>query len=228
MDRKVEMLFSECKEQMNAYAMLQYIRYANFCVKAEPFALLGAQFVVDGIERDIEDLCMVYMPDDYTFLVCPKEKEYLPQLIEGIAKEHPEFKLEQKTEPANDSNQETEVLLYYHMPPVDENRLKIGTEYVNTCYDAAKVQMDAAKTKYSIKIVATAKDQEPKALEDRVQEIYDQYMAQCDEFKAAKLAELEEAHQAYLADMTNVQQNEAEEENSQGINKIYSLNLNEQ
>jgi ribosome recycling factor len=229
MNRKVEMLFSECQSQMNAHAMLLYIRYADFCVKAEPFSLLNVTVEVDDAEQQIEQVCGVDMPDDYTFVVYPNENQYVPAIIKGIAKEHPEFELEEKREKTtNASGQEDEEIeLHYHMPKVDDNRFKAGTEYVDLCYDAAKTHIDAVQAKYSVKIPLAAKDEDTDALKERLKADYDKYIAQCDEFKATKLAELEEAHNAYLADMTNVQQKEAEQENSEGINKIYSLNLEE-
>lgn len=222
MNRKAEQLIAECQSQMNAHAMLLYIRYTNFCVKAEPFSLLSVMVQANNREYEMEDICTVDLPDDYTFMVYPNDSCYTTPLIQAIAKEHPEFLLEQEKDPDSD-----EVALRYTMPKVNDDRFKAGCQYVDVCYDAAKTHIEAAKAKYTVKVVACAKGSDPKEWEDQVQDAYNQFMAQCDEFKATKLAQLEEAHNAYLADMTNVQQNEAEQEISQGINKIYTLNLNE-
>ena len=83
----------EVNRKMDGYIVLLSFRYMNLCVKAEVASLLPVNITDEGTSYDIEEMADVAVANDYQMVVYPKYSEVLPQIIEGIAEAHPEFKM---------------------------------------------------------------------------------------------------------------------------------------
>ena len=83
----------EVNRKMDGYIVLLSYRYMNLCVKAEVASLLPVNIIDEGTSYDIEEMADVAVANNYQMVVYPKYSEVLPQIIEGIAEAHPEFKM---------------------------------------------------------------------------------------------------------------------------------------
>ena len=87
-------------KKLKGYNMLFNYRMSNLCVKAEPTALMPVTVFVAGTEYNLEEVANILKPDDFSFDVYPKNQNNLQDIISGIFDVHPEFKMELKTDKA--------------------------------------------------------------------------------------------------------------------------------
>ena len=81
-------------DKMNGYLMLFNYRMMNFCVKAEPVALLSVTVKNYNAEYDLEEVARIQKPNDFQLEIFPKDQENLDNISAGIFDAHPEFKVE--------------------------------------------------------------------------------------------------------------------------------------
>ena len=96
MDNYILAEINEFSQRENGYLALFCVRLGNFCVKADPQAMLPATIRLESAEYNFEDVAEATRPNDYTFDVTPKNENSLKAIIQGVAEVHPEFKVSVK------------------------------------------------------------------------------------------------------------------------------------
>lgn len=228
-EKSVNELFDETKARLNGFAMLYYYHLCNLCIKADTMALLAVTAEVDDATCNLEDVADVCVTDDYTFVVIPKSQEYLLPIAKSIKLEHPEFKIEEKAM-KNELTGEEDIVFYYTMPEVNEDRRDLCMDYIQTRYDFAKTKMDGAFSVGTAKITARmagASEEQVSNAKDRLQEVYDYYDKMCNRFRDDKIKEVEEGYQKYLAEQTEASKQTAEKQAAEGQQNVFSMNMGE-
>ena len=87
---------------------------------------------VAGTEYNLEEVANILRPDDFSFDVYPKNQNNLQDIISGIFDVHPEFKMELKTDKAENEGGADTQHVFYTMPPVDKDRRKLLNETTKT------------------------------------------------------------------------------------------------
>ena len=229
-DKSVNEIFNETKSKLNGYAMLFYFHLANICIKADPLALLSTTVEIDGAELNLEDVADAGLADDYTFYITPRAAEYVFPVCKAVKMAHPEFKVEEKVE-RNELSDEEETVIYYTMPIVNEDRRDVCNDFIKTEYDVIAAKMDVAFTAGSAKIVAAMAGAEAEALDrvkEKLQEVYDQHKQMCDKFRDEKIQEVEEAYRKYLSEQTEKSKQAEEKQAAEGGQNIFSMNMNDE
>ena len=133
-------------KKLKGYNMLFNYRMSNLCVKAEPTALMPVTVFVAGTEYNLEEVANILKPDDFSFDVYPKNQNNLQDIISGIFDVHPEFKMELKTDKAENEGGADTQHVFYTMPPVDKDRRKLLNETTKTfhkkVYDDSRDECD--------------------------------------------------------------------------------------
>lgn len=229
-DKNVNQLLEDTKTKMNGYAMLLHFHLANLCIKADPMALLSATIEIDGQNMNLEDVAIVNLPNDKQFAITPKEPDYLFPICKAIKLEHPEFEMEEKIE-HNEITNEDETVIYYTMPVVNEDRRDVCMDYINVRCEAVTTKMKAVfsadTAKITAKMMGTSMEQ-LNAVKDTLNEIYDWHMNLCQKFREDKEAEVEEAYQEYVKKVTEQAQKAEEKKATQGMDTMFSMNLNDE
>ena len=202
MNNYIAIELTEFNKKMNGYMMLLNYRLCNHCVKAEPTALLPVSVMLGGRDYNFEEVADAIRPDDYTFDVYPKNQNNLQAIVKGVFDIHPEFKMEIKS----DKSESGELInhIIYTMPEVNEERRDLLSEtskafhrecmvHFDTCY--TKEQATVAEIITQMKMPINEADEAKTGFKN----IYDQSKEQADNILQAKLMEIEEGYQRYLA-----------------------------
>ena len=193
MKRSILIAFDKMGDSLSTLNAQFAYRLMNLCVKSEPVSLLSVNAVIEGECLRIEECAQVSKDDDYTFKVFPNYEGDIPALSQAILKEHPEFKLEIKSEDIDsiddEGNPTVEKVPYIllTMPEVDDERYDVLKDGVKVLYDEAKVRMDAAITNADAKFATLAVGESEDDTEQR------------DKLYEDKLKEIEEAHDKWLS-----------------------------
>lgn len=223
MNNYISIEITEFDKKMGGYLMLFNYRLCNYCVKAEPTAMLPVTVQLGGKEYNFEDVAQATKPDDYTFDVLPKNQNNLNAIIDGVFDMHPEFKMEIKTV-KNENGEEVRHIIYT-MPEVDKDRRDLLNETsktfhkecianFDTCY--AKQQATLAEMFIQLKMPANEVDEAKAGFKN----VYNEAKEQADKMLTAKLAEIEEGYQRYLS-------NENGASNSKGTDFSKSMRLDQ-
>ena len=182
---------------MNGYLTLFNYRMMNFCVKADPVALLPVTVSFYDSEYNLEEVARIQKPNDFQLEVFPKSQAYLDEIAAGVFDVHPEFKVETITE--KDSQGREEHHLLYTMPEVNNDRRDLLNNTVKTFYDECKAHIEECHTKYEAKFVEILSEQpsEFEAAKNAVSDIYHDAKKQAEKLYAAKCEEIEEGYQRY-------------------------------
>lgn len=190
-------------KKLKGYNMLFNYRMSNFCVKAEPTALMPVTVAVGDMEYNLEEVANVMRPDDFSFDVYPKNPNNLQAIINGIFDSHPEFKMELKTDKAENEGGEDKQHVIYTMPPVDKNRRKLLNEAVKTFHKECVVNLDVTYAELQARLVEPYTKMSPLEIDEArkaFKKAYDLAKDECDKMLQLKLNEIEEAYQRYLTE----------------------------
>lgn len=193
---------TDLAKKLKGYTMLFNYRMSNFCVKAEPTALMPVTIVVAGMEFNLEEVANIMRPDDFTFDVYPKNPNNLQDIINGIFDAHPEFKMELKTDKAEIEGAEDKRHVIYTMPPVDKNRRKLLNETVKAFHKECKVNLDVTYAELQTRLVEPYATMSPLDIDEAnkgFKKVFDKAKEECDKMLELKLNEIEEGYQRYLS-----------------------------
>lgn len=223
------------EEKLTGYAAMLNYRYLNLCVKAEEASLLPVIIIVEGESKKIEDTAIVAKKNDYQFIVVPKFEEDLQAVGKGIAMSHPEFKQEIEVLTVNSVDDNVQPVtrdvnyILLTMPEVDDNRYDVLKQGVDTLYQDSKSRMDEVISSSSGKIISMAADESPEdidRLKKALDKMKDDKKEKIDKLKADKLKEVEDAHDKWLAEQAEKEQQRATEAAARGTDKLGSMKMN--
>ena len=226
-NKTINELFDETKQKMNGHTMLFYFHLSNLCIKADPMALLSATIKIEDKDLNLEDVASVSIPNDNQFAVRAKDAEYIMPITKGIKLEHPEFKLEEKTE-KDEITGEDYVVIYYTMPEMNEERHNVCLEYIKANFDATSAKLEAIFSQGSAKValkMTGASEENIKLAKDTLQEIYDWHTDTLKKLKEDKEKEVEDAYQAYLASEQAENKASLEKQAAEGVDSVFSMSM---
>ncbi len=222
-------------EKYTNYIGVMDFRFRNLCIKSDPMALLSVKVLIEGELQNIEQCADVGKDNDYQFIVFPKYEEDLGQIAKGILEVHPEFKIEGKTLPVestdeNGNDQTVDVkYLLLTMPVVNDDRYKVLKDGVDAIYQDCKIQMESAnnisKAKFAELALGETKEDLDK-LDKELKKLNKQWNEQRDKIHQAKLDDIEEAHNKWLAEQAEQMQQRTEQENARGEEAAHSMKIN--
>ena len=227
--------FDSLGEKYTNYIGIMDFRFRNLCIKSDPMALLSVKVLIEGELRNIEQCADVGKDNDYQFMVFPKYEEDLGQIAKGILEVHSEFKVEGKTMPiesvdenGNDQTVDVKYLLLT-MPVVNDDRYKVLKDGVDAIYQDCKIQMESAnnisKAKFAELAPGETKEDLDK-LDKELKRLNKQWNEQRDKIHQAKLDDIEEAHNKWLAEQAEQMQQRTEQENARGEEAAHSMKMN--
>ena len=222
MNNYITFELTDLAKKLKGYTMLFNYRMSNFCVKAEPTALMPVTIVVAGTEFNLEEVANIMRPDDFTFDVYPKNPNNLQDIINGIFDAHPEFKMELKTDKAEIEGAEDKRHVIYTMPPVDKNRRKLLNETVKAFHKECKVNLDLTYAELQTRLVepfATMSLEDIDEARKAFKKVYDAAKDECDKMLEMKLNEIEEGYQRYLAEDNDLYDEPDNEEEDMEISR---------
>ncbi|MBE6258708.1 MAG: ribosome recycling factor [Prevotella sp.] len=190
-------------KKLKGYNMLFNYRMSNLCVKAEPTALMPVTVFVAGTEYNLEEVANILKPDDFSFDVYPKNQNNLQDIISGIFDVHPEFKMELKTDKAENEGGADTQHVFYTMPPVDKDRRKLLNETTKTFHKECKVNLDVTYADLQARLVEPYTQMSPQDVDEArkgFKKVYDDARDECDKMLQLKLNEIEEGYQRYLTE----------------------------
>ena len=226
-NKTINELFDETKQKMNGHTMLFYFHLSNLCIKADPMALLSATIKIEDKDLNLEDVASVSIPNDNQFAVRAKDTEYIMPITKGIKLEHPEFKLEEKTE-KDEITGEDYVVIYYTMPEMNEERHNVCLEYIKANFDATSAKLEAIFSQGSAKValkMTGASEENIKLAKDTLQEIYEWHTDTLKKLKEDKEKEVEDAYQAYLASEQAENKASLEKQAAEGVDSVFSMSM---
>ena len=188
-------------KKLKGYNMLFNYRMSNLCVKAEPTALMPVTVFVAGTEYNLEEVANILRPDDFSFDVYPKNQNNLQDIISGIFDVHPEFKMELKTDKAENEGGADTQHVFYTMPPVDKDRRKLLNETTKTFHKECIVNLDVTYADLQARLVEPYTQMSPQDVDEArkgFKKVYDKAREECDKMLQQKLNEIEEGYQRYL------------------------------
>ena len=227
--------FDSLGEKYTNYIGIMDFRFRNLCIKSDPMALLSVKVLIEGELQNIEQCADVGKDNDYQFMVFPKYEEDLGQIAKGILEVHSEFKVEGKTMPiesvdenGNDQTVDVKYLLLT-MPVVNDDRYKVLKDGVDAIYQDCIIQMESAnnisKAKFAELAPGETKEDLDK-LDKELKRLNKQWNEQRDKIHQAKLDDIEEAHNKWLAEQAEQMQQRTEQENARGEEAAHSMKMN--
>lgn len=226
-NKTINELFDETKQKMNGHTMLFYFHLSNLCIKADPMALLSATIKIEDKDLNLEDVASVSIPNDNQFAVRAKDTEYIMPITKGIKLEHPEFKLEEKTE-KDEITGEDYVVIYYTMPEMNEERHNVCLEYIKANFDATSAKLEAIFSQGSAKValkMTGASEENIKLAKDTLKEIYDWHTDTLKKLKEDKEKEVEDAYQTYLTSEQAENKASLEKQAAEGFDQVFSMEM---
>ena len=194
---------TDLSKKMKGYNMLFNYRMSNFCVKAEPTALMPVPVTLGDQECNLEEVANIMRPDDFTFDVYPKNPNNLQAIINGIFDSHPEFKMELKTDKAEIEGGKDKQHVIYTMPPVDKNRRKLLNETAKTFHKECMANLDVTYAELQTRLVEPYAKMSPLDIDEAnkaFKKVFDKAKDECDKMLEQKLNEIEEGYQRYFSE----------------------------
>lgn len=229
MKSSVQNLLDSARKQMGGYVALYNYRLMNLSVKAAPEALLSFTVTWDGEQKNIEDVAQACNPDgrDDQFAIYPKEKAMIVPIMQGMAKAHPEYKVE--VIGPEDGDEEEQSYILATMPEVDKTRHDVLMDAVDILSDWCDGRVQASFTLFSgqiaLKLVGASSDEMDEA-KDALQQLHDQHTDQCKEFRAQKEQEIEEAYKAYQDEQAQKESLKQEQDAAHNLQAGLQMNMN--
>ena len=208
MDNYIIAEINEFSQKENGYLALFCVRLGNFCVKADPQAMLSATIHLESAEYNFEDVADATRPNDYTFDVTPKNENNLSAIIQGVAEVHPEFKVSVKIKEYDEGFEERHII--YTMPEVNKERRDLLNEVCKTFHKECVAKLDWAYGKRladTAQLLARLSAQEADNVKKVFEKTYHDAKENAEKLLNAKLQEIEEGYQRYLAGKDNTWEN---------------------
>ena len=208
MDNYIIAEINEFSQKENGYLALFCVRLGNFCVKADPQAMLSATIHLESAEYNFEDVADATRPNDYTFDVTPKSENNLSAIIQGVAEVHPEFKVSVKIKEYDEGFEERHII--YTMPEVNKERRDLLNEVCKTFHKECVAKLDWAYGKRladTAQLLARLSVQEADNVKKVFEKTYHDAKENAEKLLNAKLQEIEEGYQRYLAGKDNTWEN---------------------
>lgn len=208
MDNYIIAEINEFSQKENGYLALFCVRLGNFCVKADPQAMLSATIHLESAEYNFEDVADATRPNDYTFDVTPKNENNLSAIIQGVAEVHPEFKVSVKIKEYDEGFEERHII--YTMPEVNKERRDLLNEVCKTFHQECVAKLDWAYGKRladTAQLLARLSVQEADNVKKVFEKTYHDAKENAEKLLNAKLQEIEEGYQRYLAGKDNTWEN---------------------
>ena len=208
MDNYIIAEINEFSQKENGYLALFCVRLGNFCVKADPQAMLSATIHLESAEYNFEDVADATRPNDYTFDVTPKNENNLSAIIQGVAEVHPEFKVSVKIKEYDEGFEERHII--YTMPEVNKERRDLLNEVCKTFHKECVAKLDWAYGKRladTAQLLARLSVQEADNVKKVFEKTYHDAKENAEKLLNAKLQEIEEGYQRYLARKDNTWEN---------------------
>jgi hypothetical protein len=208
MDNYIIAEINEFSQKENGYLALFCVRLGNFCVKADPQAMLSATIHLESAEYNFEDVADATRPNDYTFDVTPKNENNLSAIIQGVAEVHPEFKVSVKIKEYDEGFEERHII--YTMPEVNKERRDLLNEVCKTFHKECVAKLDWAYGKRladTAQLLARLSVQEADNVKKVFEKTYHDAKENAEKLLNAKLQEIEEGYQRYLAGKDNTWEN---------------------
>lgn len=221
MDNYILAEINEFSQRENGYLALFCIRLGNFCVKADPQAMLPATIRLESAEYNFEDVAEATRPNDYTFDVTPKNENSLKAIIQGVAEVHPEFKVSVKIKEYDGDFKERHII--YTMPEVDKERRDLLNETCKTFHKECLAKLDWA---YGKRLADTAQLLTRLPVQDAdnarkvFEKTYNDAKENAEKLLNAKLQEIEEGYQRYLAGKDNTWENSYKDDTEFDISSL--------
>jgi ribosome recycling factor len=162
--------------------------------------------LVADTEYNLEEVANIMRPDDFSFDVYPKNPNNLQEMINGIFDAHPEFKMELKTDKAEQEGAEDKHHAFYTMPPVDKDRRKLLNEAAKTFHKECMVNLDVTYAELQARLVEPYSKMSPLDIDEArkgFKNIYDKAREECDKILQLKQNEIEEGYQRYLTEFND-------------------------
>lgn len=239
MNMEIMNLLGNVQKKMNGYAILMNFRFMNLCTKAEPSALLPVTVSIDNEDLDIELVAQAAVPQDDRFLIIPKEQRYLFAICKGIAKSHPEFRIDRIPAPKEDEDGreaddedrdgEEEQWILCTVPEVNKDRHDLIMEGIKLLSDETKGKIDKAFSVAGVRIAKVTMGMSPENIEEvkqNLQETYDWHNDLCKQYREKKEKEVEDAYQRYLQKQDAEETARKEEEDARGEKVGFRMKLN--
>lgn len=217
----------------NIVAVMDY-KFKNICVKAEEVSLLPITAHIEGDEKNLEGCATIAKPDDYHFMIIPNYDEDMQDIAVAIARVHPEFKQEKKamsvSVPNKDGKEKNVDVNYIQltMPVVDDDRYDVLKQAVDVVYNLCKEQMQSANAIAQSKFAALANGETKENLEilkKEIDKLNEEWNSKRDSIHEAKLQEIEEAHNKWLAERGAQEQKRMEYEASHSEDVAHSMKM---
>lgn len=230
-------VINECnrvEESLSNHCAVFSYRLKNLCVKAEEVSLIPVEVPVDDEIQKLEDCTVISKKDDYNFMIFPTYDEDLQAVSVALMQVHPEFKQKvdsMKVQTVDRTGKEVEVDARYilvTMPDVDDDRYDVLKDGVKACYEECKAQMEVTNAKADVKLAELTVDESKEDMEllkqcrDKINETWG---GQCDKIYQEKLQEIEDAHNKWLAERYEKEQQRKEDEASHSDNAAHSMKI---
>jgi ribosome recycling factor len=228
MNKEIQRLLGEAKNKMNGYVALLSFRYSNLCVKADPVALLPVLVIIDGEEKNIEEVAEVSIPKDDVLAVVPKDSELLFDIGKGVKKAHPEFKMDLVQKEGSDD--EDDKYLTFTMPKVDKDRHDLLEEGVDGLHDQCKARVDLVLEQYGVKIAKAMEGADIESIDyikNQLQELHKFFDDLMEKLTKGKKQEIEDAYQLYLAEQQQKEQEAQEQDAAHGSGMGMSMKIDD-
>lgn len=230
MRRSVINLINEAKHKMSGYLGLYTYRLMNLCVKAEPASLLSIELQEGDTTIGLENLAEVGQTDDYHFVIIPKDRSILNEIIKAMVTVHPEFEYEiKKVDPnSSDDDEDADLYLYLSMPKVNEDRRDVMNDAVEVLYTECKSKCDLVYDKYLAEIAEKllyAPEDEKKQGKEQMEQLHDKVDDLMKAYKEKKLSEIEEGYKRYLQEREEKEKKQQSEEKAHGRTAGMSMKL---
>lgn len=217
--------FEDLAEALSSYNAMFAFRIKNLCVKAEEVSLLPVKVPVEGEMQNLEACSTIGKSGDYEFVIIPKYDDDILMIGKALMAVHPEFK--QKEESKNveitdkdGNNREVEThYLRVTMPEVDDDRYDLLKDGVKLAYDQCKAQMEAANVKADARLAQITIGEPESNMELIKQErdkLNEQWYGQRDKLYNDKLQEIEDAHNKWLSEKSEIEAKEQEQAAARG------------
>jgi cellobiose-specific phosphotransferase system component IIA len=148
-------------------------------------------------------------------------------ITKAIKLEHPEFKLEEKEE-KDEITGENNIVIYYTMPEMNQERHDICMELIKADFDATNTKLEAIFSQGSAKValkMANASEENMQLAKDKLQEIYNWHTDTLKKLKEDKEKEVEEAFQAYQTGEQEESKATEEKQAAEGIDQVFSMDM---
>ncbi len=225
MRRATIMEYDKLGDKLSKYVGQMKFRFMDLCVKAEPGALLNVKALIENEALPLEDCAKIAKPDDYHFMLIPNYEEDLVAIEKAVLFVHPEFKiavdsLQVDTVDENGNQQAHDVkYLNVTMPEVNDDRYDVLKESVKIVYEECKVYMEASINKSNAnfaKLTLLETEEDTEKLYKELDKLRGQWNTQRDNLYNAKLQEIEDAHNKWLAEQDELERKRQEDEAAHG------------